>query len=111
MMKRERDVAVAVALAVAAAPQRPEAGTDSRRTSSASTLTACRVNCKHDPVRSQSSRQSVIQLLHPSLVRRFVRVKAAVRFIMQRAAAAHAACERYLSCSIVPQLLLLLPRP
>lgn len=89
------DVAVAVPVAVAAAPQwagmnpSPEPRPDSRRAFSAFSSTARKVNCKHDPVRlplylpltEQAGRQSVIQLVRLSVL--FVWVKAAVRCIMQ----------------------------
>lgn len=90
------DVAVAVPVAVAAAPQwagiraqNPEPRPDSRRAFAAFSSTARKVNCKHDPVRlplylpltAQAARQSVIQLVRLSVL--FVWVKAAVRCIMQ----------------------------
>lgn len=118
------DVAVAVPVAVAAAPQwagmnpSPEPRLDSRRAFSAFSSTARKVNCKHDPVRlplylpltEQAGRQSVIQLVRLSVlssVRSLCLGEgcSSLYYAVAAAAAAHAACERYLSCSIVLQRL------
>lgn len=117
------DVSVPVPVVVAAIQKSaginpsPEPRTDSRRLSAACSSTVQKVNCKHDPVRlpltEQTGRQSVIQLVRLPVLRCVPSLclgEGCSSFYYAVAAAAHAACERYLPCSIVLQLLLFTAR-